>query len=247
MRAELFQRLLDGLQFEQAVLVVTVVEGPGVGNQLILGPRDREALGTLGSEALDREALRYAEGLLGSFSSLRRKIEIGSETYDVFFDVQPPPAKLIVIGAVHVAIHLVHFAKRLGFETVVIDPRTAFATPERFAEADRLVAQWPQEVLSAIPLNEASCFAVLSHDLKIDLPALELALRSPAGYIGALGSKKTHRRRVEALRKAGFSDAEIARIRSPIGLDLGGRRAEEIALAILAEIVATRHGRPTDS
>jgi xanthine dehydrogenase accessory factor len=247
MRADTFQRLLDGLESEQAVLVVTVVEGAGVGNQLILGPRDRQALGTLGSEALDREALRHAEGLLGSFSSLRREIEIGSETYDVFFDVQPPAAKLIVIGAVHVAIHLVHFAKRLGFETVVIDPRTAFATAERFAEADRLAAQWPQEVLPAIPLNEASCFAVLSHDLKIDLPALEVALRSPAGYIGALGSKKTHRRRVEALRESGYSDQEIDRIRSPIGLDLGGRRAEEIALAILAEIVATRHGRSRDS
>jgi xanthine dehydrogenase accessory factor len=247
MRADIFQRLLDGLESERAVVVATVVEGPGVGNQLILGPRDREALGSLGSEALDREALRHAEGLLGSFSSLRRKIEIEIETFDVFFDVQPPAAKLIIIGAVHVAIHLVNFAKRLGFETVVIDPRTTFATPERFAEADQSIAQWPQEVLGAIPLNEASCFAVLSHDLKIDLPALEVALRSPAGYIGALGSRKTHGRRVEALREAGFSDEEIDRIRSPIGLDLGGRRAEEIALAILAEIVATRYGRSPDS
>ena len=157
--------------------------------------------------------------------------------------MHPPPPRLIVVGAVHVAVHLVHYARRLGFETVVVDPRTAFATPERFAHADRLVSEWPQEALPEIGLDENGYLAVLSHDLKIDVPALVWALRQPARYIGALGSKKTHAKRVTALREAGVDDAAIERIHAPIGLDLGGRRAEEIALSVMAEIVAARHGR----
>ena len=139
--------------------------------------------------------------------------------------------------------HLIHFANRLGFRTLVIDPRTAFATPERFAHADELIAEWPQEALARVKLDAATYVAVLSHDLKIDTPALVAALDSPARYIAALGSKKTHAKRVAALREAGVADEAIGRIRSPIGLDLGGRRAEEIALSVIAEIVAASHGR----
>ena len=148
----------------------------------------------------------------------------------------------MIVGAVHAAIPLITFAATLGFRTFVVDPRTAFATPERFAHADRLIAEWPDRAFAEIALNEATYVALLSHDLKLDLPALRLTLRSAVRYIGALGSKKTQAKRVAALVEEGFTDAEIARIHSPIGLDLGGRRPEEIAVSIIAEIVAVSHG-----
>ncbi len=167
--------------------------------------------------------------------------------WDIFIEVHPPRPKLVVVGAVHVAAALVSFASTLGFRTVVVDPRTAFATPERFAHADELRTDWPGEALSALGIDENTYIALLSHDLKLDLPALEVALPSPARYVGALGSKRTHRKRVEALEEKGFSAEAIERIHNPIGLDLGGRRAEEIAVAILAEMIAVNHGkRPTD-
>ena len=141
----------------------------------------------------------------------------------------------------------IRFAKVLGFRTIVVDPREVFATRERFEGADQILVSWPEEVLPEIGLHGGSYMAILSHDLKIDVPALELALQSPARYIGVLGSKKTHAKRVAALREKGFDDEEIARIHSPIGLDLGGRRAEEIALSVIAEMVAVGHGRSTKS
>jgi xanthine dehydrogenase accessory factor len=171
----------------------------------------------------------------------------GDDEVELFFDVHPPPPKLVIVGAVHVAIPLVTFARPLGFRTIVIDPRSAFATVERFAAADELLCEWPQKAMPEVGLNEASYVAVLSHDLKIDLPALEAALRSPARYIGALGSRKTHAKRLAALTEMGFAAAEIDRIHSPIGLDLGGgRRAEEIALSVIAEVVKASHGRGED-
>jgi xanthine/CO dehydrogenase XdhC/CoxF family maturation factor len=114
--------------------------------------------------------------------------------------VQPPPPRLWIVGAVHIAAALVTFAKALGFRTIVIDPRTAFATPVRFSHADELIVRWPQEVLTAANLDAAACVVVLTHDAKIDNPALAAALRSPARYIGALGARKTHAARIAALR-----------------------------------------------
>ena len=153
------------------------------------------------------------------------------------------PQRLIIIGAVHIAITLVRFARELGYETIVIDPRPVFATAERFPHVDALYVDWPQHILPQLHPDPGTSIAILSHDDKIDLPALELALQSEARYIGALGSRKTMARRAIALRQEGFSDADLARIHNPIGLDLGGRTPEEIALAIMAEIVATRYGR----
>lgn len=147
------------------------------------------------------------------------------------------------MGAVHAAMSLVRLAREMGFETVVVDPRAAFATEERFPEADRLLVAWPGEVLGTeVPLDESTSLATLSHDPKIDLPALEAALASPCRYVGALGSSRTHAKRVKALEERGVAAEAIARIHSPIGLDLGGRRAEEIALSVIAEVVAVRHG-----
>lgn len=239
-------QLTGALDAERPVLMATVVEGTGLGNKMLLSADhvddgELAAVGSLGNGELDRQVQGLAGHHLASQTS-----RLWSATDDgpqVFLHAQPPRRRLIVVGAVHVAIPLLHFAARLGFRTIVVDPRTAFATRERFPHADEIHTEWPDEALKALELNEGSFVALLSHDLKLDLPALEVALRRPVRYLGALGSKKTHHKRVSALEELGFSNDEIARIHNPIGLDLGGRRAEEIAVAIVAEMVAVDHGR----
>ena len=242
MKAAVWQALERALAAEELVAVATVVAGPGTGRQQLLRPGASGPGDLVGAE-LTAAAERLAAEGFAAFASRRATVAADGGEVELFLDVHPPPAKLVIVGAVHVAIPLVGFARRLGFRTVVIDPRSAFATGERFAEADELICDWPREAMAAIGLNQATYVAVLSHDLKIDLPALEAALRAPVRYIGALGSRKTHAKRVAALEKSGFSAAEILRIRSPIGLDLGGgRRAEEIALSVIAEVVRASHG-----
>ena len=243
MKREVWDELAAAVEGERLVALATVVSGPGAGAQLLLRPGSTGA-GDLGSAELEAAARRLAAEAFADFASRRATVPLAGGEAELFVDVQPPSPKLVIVGAVHVAVPLVAFAGRLGFRTVVIDPRAAFATRERFAEADELVCDWPAEALAAVGLDEASYVAVLSHDLKIDLPALEAALRSPARYVGALGSRKTHAKRVAALEEAGFSAEQIGRIHSPIGLDLGGgRRAEEIALSVIAEVVKASHGR----
>lgn len=154
-----------------------------------------------------------------------------------------PSPSLYVVGATHIAIPLCRLAKELGFRVHVIDPRSIFATEERFGEVDELICAWPDEAFEKIDLDDDSHVVALTHDVKFDLPALAIALRSDAAYIGALGSRRTHERRLARLREQGFAAAELAKIRTPVGLDLGARTPEEIALSILSEIVATRHGR----
>lgn len=241
MRADLYAELIRRLAAEEAVVVATAVAGPRLGGQLLL-TAGGAVHGTLGSPALDEDTARRGGERLERLSSGRETVEAGGESADVFFDAQAPRPRLVAVGAGHVTIPLVAMAAAAGYETVVVDPRRAFATPERFAHADRLLAEWPDRALPEVGLHRTTAVAVLSHDLKIDLPALRLALRSPAGYIGALGSKKTHAKRIAALREDGFGDADLARIHSPIGLPLGGRSPAEIALAILAEIVAAGNG-----
>lgn len=202
---------------------------------------DGPGAGSLGSPERDGALHSQSRDLLLSLRSTRIDLADGSE---VFVDIVPPPRKLVIVGAVHTAVALVSLARALGFQTLVVDPRGVFASPERFAHADRLIAEWPEEAFLEIGLDEATAVAVLSHDLKLDVPALKLALASPAPYVGVLGSKKTHAKRLAALREEGVADEDLARIHSPIGLDLGGRSPEEIALAILAEIVAVLNGRP---
>jgi xanthine dehydrogenase accessory factor len=155
-----------------------------------------------------------------------------------FIETIIPRPVLYIVGASHIAIALVSIARVLGYRTIVIDPRSAFATPERFSHADALWIDYPQHVLTPQMLHANSCIAVLTHDPKVDDPALLVALNSQACYIGALGSRHTHAKRVERLRQAGQSAEQIARIRAPIGLDIGARTAEEIALAVAAQIVS---------
>ncbi len=161
----------------------------------------------------------------------------------VFIEAFPPQPRLFIAGATHTAIPLCRMARELGFHVSVIDPRSAFTRAERFAQADALLREWPHEVLDRAELDSNCYVLTLTHDLKFDIPALARALRSEVRYIGALGSRRTHERRKAKLREEGFSDRELARIHTPIGLDIGARTPEEVALAILSEIVAVRHGR----
>lgn len=229
------------LENERLAALATVIAGPRLGRRLLL--RDGGAAsGGLGTPALDALAGRlFAEQKL-SFEARREALEADGERHELFLEVLPPRPELVVVGAVHVAIPLVAIANLLGFRTVVVDPRTAFATRERFRHADELLHEWPDEALRHVGIHRNSFVALLSHDPKLDLPAARVALAGKARYVGALGSKKTHQKRVAQLREAGVPEEQIARLHNPIGLDLGGRRAQEIAVAVIAEIVAVSHG-----
>ncbi len=155
----------------------------------------------------------------------------------LFLTVCVPPVRLVVTGAVHISQAMAPVARVLGLDMTVVDPRTAFATPERFPDVP-LIAEWPDEALPALGLDRYTAFVALTHDPKIDDPALSHALKAECFYIGALGSRKTHARRVERLTAAGFSPETLARIHAPIGLDIGAVSPAEIGVAILAEVVA---------
>lgn len=156
----------------------------------------------------------------------------------VFLNVHVPPVKLVVIGAVHVSQALAPMARESGLDVTIVDPRTAFATPERFPDVP-VIAEWPQDALPRLGgLDRYTALACLTHDPKIDDQALVPALEAGCFYVGALGSRRTHAKRVERLTQAGLSEAAIARIRAPIGLDIGAVTPAEIAVSILAEIVA---------
>jgi xanthine dehydrogenase accessory factor len=240
--AEIYQKLKQALADEKLVALATVVAGPGVGEKLLVWPDGRHE-GNLESPALKDQLLTHTAQLLSEQRSERATFEVEGEVIDCFIEVYPPPPKLIMIGAVHVAVPLATFAKELGFRTIVVDARGVFATPERFPHVDELIIRWPAEALAEIPLNESSCIVFLTHDEKFDNPGLQVALNSPARYIGALGSTRTHAKRVKALKEMGLTDEQLARIHAPIGLDLGAKRPEEIAISIIAEIVAAMNGQ----
>jgi len=159
-----------------------------------------------------------------------------------FVEAFAPPPRLVVVGAVHIAIPLVRLARELGYRTVVIDRRATFAAGERFPEADQLLVDWPEPAFDRIGLRAGDAVAILSHDPKLDEPAIVEALRAGCRYVGAIGSRRTQAERRERLLAAGLGAEELARLHGPIGLDLGGRTPAEVALAIMAQVVAERHG-----
>jgi xanthine dehydrogenase accessory factor len=163
------------------------------------------------------------------------------EGIQLFIDVHPRVPRLVIVGAVHIAEFLAPMATLAGYDVTLVDPRTAFATPERFPNVSAILTRWPDEALASLNLDEASFVAVLSHDPKLDDPALLAALPSRARYVGVLGSKRAHAQRLERLRKAGLPEHQLARLHAPIGLPLGGRSAVEIAISILAEVVQARN------
>jgi xanthine dehydrogenase accessory factor len=224
----------------RAVALLTVVDGADAGGRAAVFD-DGTVVGSLGeagtpldAELRDAVHRRLVSGLAGSEQAAG---------VAVFVDPIVPAPRLAVVGAVHIAIALSTMARAAGHRVTVIDPRTAFLTAERLPDAADLVAAWPDDALPELDLGPRDAAVCLAHDPKFEDPALAVLLRSRVGYIGAIGSRTTHGKRVARLREAGFTDAEIARIHSPVGLDLGAATAEEIALAILAEVVAARRGR----
>jgi xanthine dehydrogenase accessory factor len=235
------QEYAAGGRFEQLAradgraVEVTLLQGASPGAKLLV-ERDGAVSGTLGSPELDDDAVRVASELIWTEASEHRGA--------MFFDVIAPTPRLLLFGAVDVAASLCRLARAAGWRPYVIDPRARFAAPERFPEAVEVVAAWPEEAVGRIGgIDPATSIAVLTHDPKLDDAALTLALRSPARFVGAMGSRRAQARRRERLLAAGFGDDELERLSAPLGLDLGAISTEETALSILAEIVAARHGR----
>ena len=183
---------------------------------------------------LDKNFEKYLDQINSFFNSKKNGM---IEDSDIFVETYIRPIKLIIVGAVHIAQYLVDFAKSLNFEISIIDPRGYFATEQRFPDL-KIINKWPDKAFAEIDTNENSALIALTHDPKIDDPALQHALKNNFYYIGALGSKKTHENRCKRLKEAGFSDKEIGFIHGPIGIKLGGKSAPEIALSIIAQLVA---------
>jgi xanthine dehydrogenase accessory factor len=242
MEMSTYAALRDAIRDEIPAATAKVVAGNNAGSTLVLIHPDR-ALGTLNSVESDNEALRILRKMLREGDT--RLLDIGDQR--VFFESHLPPPHLVIIGAVHIAIPLVTFGTTLGFRTTVIDARAQFATDERFPHADHLIEAWPDEALAQLALHPGVAAVCLAHDPKFEDPAMMALLRSDVGYIGAIGSRATSAERLERLRVAGFTDDALARIHGPVGLNLGARTPEEIALSIIAEIVAVRRGRDPQS
>jgi len=224
------------------VVVATVVEGPELGHSIRV-LEDGRMEGRLPA-GLSPELLREA-----ALAALGREAS-GSQGFDtpegpamVFFEVFPRPPRLIIFGAGQIAVALVPLAKALGYHTIVADGRKTFLDRQRFPAADELLLAWPEEAFERIGLDSSCYICLLSHDPKFDEPALQASLRSPAKYVGAIGSKKTQASRRQRLREIGLTGPEVARMHGPIGLNLGGRQPAETALSILAEMTAVRYGR----
>jgi len=244
---ELYEEFKHRLGREQAMALATVVSGADdVGAKLLVLP-GTQTRGSLGDAQLQQQVSADAQAAIWAGTASTRSYLIesaaGTRSYEVFIEGFPPPPRLIIIGAGHIAIPLTTFAKTLNYRVVVVDARAAFATRERFPHADEVVVQWPDTYLAAAELDPSTAVAVLTHDPKFDEPALTTVLRYEVGYIGAIGSRKTGAERNDRLQRQGLSQEQIARIHGPIGLNLGGKTPEEMALAIMAEIVAVRHGR----
>jgi len=214
---------------------VTALEGARPGAKLIVSAAGSRS-GTLGAPELDDEAARVAGELIWKGTSERRGA--------LFVDVVAPAPRLILFGAVDIAAAVCRLARAAGWRPYVVDPRARFATPERFPEAEQVIAAWPEEAFAQLGgIDPATSIAVLTHDPKLDDAALSVALRSPAGFVGAMGSRRAQHARRERLLAAGLSETELSRLAAPLGLDLGAIDRDETALSILAEVVAARHGR----
>jgi xanthine dehydrogenase accessory factor len=227
---------------DRACVIATVIRGPIdlLGRQL-LAKDDGQVIGSIAPE-IDQAVLVATHEALNANRSQRSAI-VAAEPIEIFLDVIAPSPEVIAVGGVHIAIALTQLAKVIGYRTTVIDPRSVFGAEARFPHIDCLIHAWPDEALCQITLSRLSAVVMLTHDPKLDDPALKIALPSEAFYIGALGSRATQELRRQRMLAAGISEADLAKLHGPIGLDLGGQTPEEIALSVMAEIVAVRHGR----
>ncbi|HET9733310.1 MAG TPA: XdhC/CoxI family protein [Acidimicrobiales bacterium] len=260
--AGLYERLRDALRAEEPAALATVVEvqpsddvdgpWPSAGAKLLVTGGD--TLGSLGHPGLDAVVSRDAAGALESGLTSTRHYgphgEARRRDVAVFVEVFAPPPRMIIFGAVDFTAALARVAKILGYRVTVCDARPVFATRARFPMADEIVVDWPDRHLAQVgdQLGPRDAVCVLTHDPKFDVPALVAALATRAGYVGAMGSRRTHAERTRRLREAGLDDEGVARIMAPIGIDIGARTPEETAVSICAEIIALRvGGRPVPS
>ncbi len=219
--------------------LVTVISGPELAAKLLVLP-DGGSDGSLGSEELDREGMSAAAELIWAERSETR--EVGDTL--LFVDVIAPAPRLVVFGAVDYAAALCRLARAAGWRPYVCDPRSQFATPERFPDAVEVIVAWPEEAFARLGgIDRATYIAVLTHDPKLDDAALSIAVQSEAAYVGAMGSRRAQAQRRERLLAAGLDEELLERVAAPIGLDLGAVSPEETALSIMSEVVAVRNGR----
>jgi len=255
----LYERLRDRIKAQEPVALATVIDGPGKGRHLVVTPGE-PAEGSLGHAELDRIVARDTLGELQAGNTLVRHYGPGGETtpedlintatVSVFIESFAPPPQMWIFGAVDFTAALAKVAKVLGYRVTVCDAREVFATRRRFPMADEVLVTWPGPVFvdRGASLGPRDAVAILTHDPKFDVPAIQGALATNVGYIGVMGSRRTHARRMERLAEVGITEpAELARLMSPIGLDLGARTPEETAVSICAEIIALRTGRTPPS
>lgn len=238
-----FDELKHNIADETLCAVATMVSGTRIGAKMIVYP-DGRAVGDLGDATLSVTVARDAQALMREERSENR---VNGDA-EIFIEVFAPKPKLIIFGGVHTAILLTQFAQALGFRVTIVDGRGRFATRERFPTADDIIVAWPDEAIAQMKIDSSTYIAVLTHDPKFDIPALKaLSTTVPPRYIGSMGSRETRKQHFDELRAQGVSEEFLSRVHGPIGLDLGARSPEEMALAILAEIVAVRYGRSGSS
>lgn len=221
------------MEEEQAVHATVIRGSEHILGREVLVREDGTITGTLGNHRQEK-TLALAHEILLQGKTQRAMID---EETELFLELIAPPPTLVVVGGVHITIGLISLAKSLGFRTVVIDPRSVWGNEERFPHVDQLIQSWPQEAFQQLKVTRATAIVMLTHDPKLDDPALKIALNSPAFYVGALGSKTTNAKRRARLLEDGLTEDQLSRLHAPIGLDIGAQTPEEIALAILAEVV----------
>ncbi len=238
-----FRGLREAIAVGEPAVLALVLDPPEQrGGRLVLVGKDAGMVGSIDTRVDDAVA-EQAREVLGRGTRATHSFDVEGTPHRIFIESFVPAPRLYVVGATHIAETLCRLAREVGFEICLIEPRTAFTRGKRFAAAHEVRSDWPVDVLDGARLDGDAYVLTLTHDSKFDIPTLARALRSDVRYIGALGSRGTHEKRKVALREQGFGEADLARIHTPVGLDLGGRSPQEIALAILAEMVATRYAR----
>ncbi len=248
----LYDTFREAIRAETPVALATIVSGPGVGAKMLVGIGGRIE-GSLGDEDLNRVTERDSIGELAAGRSGVRHYgshgEAREETVSVFIESFAPPPRMLIFGAVDFTGALAKIARVLGYRVTVCDARPVFATAARFPMAHEVVVDWPNRVIDEISdkLGPRDAICILTHDVKFDVPAVVSALATDVGYIGVMGSRRTHAARAEKLREAGVDQAGLARLCSPIGLDIGARTPEETAVSIVSEMIGRRTGRQAKS